>query len=163
MLDRSIVGRLITYFLLLNIITVIVVGSYSYFRAKNALLERTYDQLTSIRTEKEYRLEKLFEDRTDDISLIAKSEDVLNIIGLLEKTESGVPILKEDIFSEYDKFLRRHFFSNRNYRRFFIASEQGISISFETSMSDSSLADLCLLPFCTYDMGWWPSGQLGCP
>ncbi len=60
MRQKSIVKKLIVYFLLLNILTVIVIGSYSYFRAKDALMKRTFDQLTSIRIEKKFRIERFF-------------------------------------------------------------------------------------------------------
>lgn len=140
MVEKSLVRKLITYFLFLNIITVIVVGSYSYFRAKNALVERTFDQLTSIRIEKKYRIERLFQDRTEDITLIARSEDVSNIIRLLGQIEEGRSVPGRDIFAEYNKFLKRHFFSNKNYRRFYVVSQSGTAITFNTAFPDSTLS-----------------------
>ncbi len=136
---RSIVHKLITYFLLLNIITVIIVGSYSYFRAKDALLKRTIDQLTSIRIEKKYRIERLFEDRIEDIGLISKSEDVLNIYRLLAENDISEADKKALVFSEYSKFLKKHFLSNKYYRKFLIIGADQGSISFTISESDSAL------------------------
>lgn len=135
----SIVHKLITYFLLLNIITVIIVGSYSYFRAKDALLKRTTDQLTSIRIEKEYRIKRLFEDRIEDIRLISKSEDVLNIYMLLAEKNISEPEKETLVFAEYSKFLKKHFLSNKYYRKFFIIGSEHGSISFTISESDSAL------------------------
>lgn len=140
MRNSSIVRKLITYFLLLNIITVIIVGSYSYFRAKDALLERTFDQLTSIRIEKKYRIERLFEDRIEDIKLMARSEDVIKIFNLLLTFDANKPGFDTLVSGGYNSFLKRHFFTNKYYKRFFIISNEGNSLSFATSESDSTMA-----------------------
>ena len=139
MQGRSIVHKLIIYFLLLNIITVIIVGSYSYFRAKDALMKRTIDQLTSIRIEKKYRIERLFEDRIEDIGLISKSEDVLNIYKLLAEKDISEAEKEALVFAEYSKFLKKHFLSNKYYRKFYIIGAEHGSISFTISESDSTL------------------------
>lgn len=132
--NASIVHKLVIYFLLLNILTVIVIGSYSYFRAKNALVERTFDQLTSLRIEKTYRIEQFFNDCMMDINLVSKSEDVKNIITLVTENKE-----EEIIYQEYDKFLRKHFFSGKYYKRFFIMQNDGYTCYFSASENDSSL------------------------
>src|SRR6056297_1743252 len=110
MVKNSIVKKLVIYYLLLNIFTVIVIGSYSYYRAKDALVKRTFDQLTSLRIEKKYRIERFFSDLRLDIELISKSKDVKNIIAYLESSLSEKKTDKK-IYKEYDKFLYKHLIS----------------------------------------------------
>lgn len=136
----SIVRKLIIYFLLLNIFTVIVVGSYSYYRAKDALVERTFDQLTSLRIEKKYRIERFFEDRMLDVNLVSKSEDVTNIIQLLN---NNLPNHDNDtlVKHEYDNFLRKHFLSANYYKRFFVINQSGQAVSFIASLDETTRMD----------------------
>ncbi len=128
--NTTIVKKLIIYFLLLNIFTIIVVGSYSYYRAKDALVERTFDQLTSLRIEKKYSIERFFEDRILDLSLISKSEDVKNIIGLLSHPNSEFKFPSEIIKSEFDLHLRRYLLSANYYHRIYITNQEGVSVFF---------------------------------
>lgn len=135
--ESSIVKKLVIYFLLLNIFTVIVVSSYSYYRAKDALVERTFDQLTSLRIEKKYRIERFFEDRIADVNLVSKSKDALSIINLLNANSSDVDPYGKLIYKEYDKFLSKHFFAGKYYKRFFISNADNKVVSFCTSEIDS--------------------------
>ncbi|MEZ5010702.1 MAG: hypothetical protein R2744_03280 [Bacteroidales bacterium] len=69
--NRSIATKLVTYFLLLNIFTVIInVGSYS-ISGQGCPGKEDIRSLTSLRIEKKYRIEKLFEDRIADINLVS--------------------------------------------------------------------------------------------
>ena len=126
----TIVKKLIIYFLLLNIFTVIVVGSYSYYRAKDALVERTFDQLTSLRIEKKYRIESFFEDLFSDLDLISKSEDVMNIIQLLDLTDTPTKDPAESIKRAYDNYLRKHFLSANYHKRLYMVNRKGNTVIF---------------------------------
>ena len=139
-INTSIVKKLVIYFLLLNIFTVIVVGSYSYYRAKDALVERTFDQLTSLRIEKKYRIERFFEDRILDINMVSKLEDVKNIFNLLDSKNLQNKEYDQLIYKEYDKFLRKHFFSSKYYKRFFIVNQNGLTAVFNASEVDPILS-----------------------
>ena len=131
--QKSIVKKLIVYFLLLNILTVIVIGSYSYFRAKDALMKRTFDQLTSIRIEKKFRIERFFADRKIDMELVSRSEDAKNLLTYLDHYKAGRHIDTTEINNEYNSFLRKHFFSGNFYKRFFVVSEAGEGFIFGAS------------------------------
>lgn len=136
MIKNSIVKKLVIYFLLLNIFTVIVISAYSYYRAKDALVKRTFDQLTSLRIEKKYRIERFFNDRILDINLVSQTDDVQNILSLLDEKEQGQNTDKL-IFNEYDKFLHKHFISGNYYKRFFVVNKQGDVVYFNVSETDS--------------------------
>jgi coenzyme F420-reducing hydrogenase gamma subunit len=71
----------------------LVLGFVVYYSMKEAMLERTYDQLISVRTEKQNRLEKFFADRKYDIRLMAEEE---TIVALMKGFQ------KEDRFKTYN-------------------------------------------------------------
>ena len=149
----SIVRKLISYFLLLNIFTVIVVSSYSYFRAKDALVKRTFDQLTSLRIEKKYRIERFFEDRTVDINLVSKSEDIKRIIELIEKKSSSEELVDDLIYDVYGSFLQSHFFLETFHKQFFIVDINGNAIRFNALKNDTSEFKIDLVDkFPIYDL-----------
>lgn len=134
----SIVKKLIAYFLLLNIFTVIVVSSYSYFRAKDALVERTFDQLTSLRIEKKYRVERFFNDKILDIGWISKSDELENIVGLLNKSPENKTPFNKLVKAEFENLIGKHFFSGDSYKRIYITGENGETIYFDLSSPDST-------------------------
>ena len=69
---KSIYRKLVVYFLLLNLIAIGSIGIYSYFKEKEALLSRTFDQLISLRIEKKNRVLSFFEQRIRDIDIISE-------------------------------------------------------------------------------------------
>jgi len=81
MKDISITEKLILFFVLIGLASIITVGSYSYISAKKALLNRTYDQLISLRLEKKKRVEQFFLDRTRDIKFISESDEMIGMGG----------------------------------------------------------------------------------
>ncbi|MBN2893403.1 MAG: HAMP domain-containing protein [Bacteroidales bacterium] len=72
--------KLIIYFLLLSVTTIFVVGKFSFNKAKEALINRTFDQLISIRIEKEKRVQNFFEQCNNDIVNIASLNDTRIIL-----------------------------------------------------------------------------------
>lgn len=80
MKNITITEKLILYFVILGVIVITTIGSYSYYSAKQALINRTFDQLTSLRIEKKNRIEQFFSDRNRDIQLIANSKEVQNVL-----------------------------------------------------------------------------------
>jgi len=109
----------------LNILTVISVGSYSYYRAKDALVKRTFDQLTSLRIEKKNRIERFFENRILDLNLVSKTDDVRHILTLIEKQDRQLDVTENKVQVEYKKFLEKHFVAGNYYNLFFVATPSG--------------------------------------
>jgi two-component system NarL family sensor kinase len=135
MRNLSIVRKLIVYFLLLNILTVIIISVYSYFRAKDALVERTFDQLTSLRIEKTYRIESFFEEVIQDIKLISKTNDVRTIISHLNVSDQPDSLLNAKINEEYGKFLKKHLFTGKAYNNLYISDNEGKTVVFRSKDS----------------------------
>ena len=72
----SLTEKLIVYFVVLCILSIGLVSFFSYGNARKALIERTLDQLISIREVKKTRVESFFDDRIKDLKLLASSSVV---------------------------------------------------------------------------------------
>jgi len=87
MFGRSINRKLMVLFFAVGVSALSVIGIYSYFNAKAALLKRTLDQLTSIRVIKKNQIEFFFNERFNNINLLS-GNDYLN--GLVFDLEVGL-------------------------------------------------------------------------
>lgn len=79
-LDLSIREKLVVFYVVLGFTAVSVLGIYSFLSAKDAILDRTFQQLTSVREVKKARLSQFFNDRFKEIELLSTSEDIKNIL-----------------------------------------------------------------------------------
>jgi methyl-accepting chemotaxis protein len=79
MLGRSINRKLMILFFIVGVSSLSVIGIYSYFKTKEALLIRTLDQLTSIRVIKKGQIEFFLNERSKNITLLAQNEYLRNI------------------------------------------------------------------------------------
>ena len=130
MKNISITEKLIFYFVSLGVVVIIIVGSFSYYFAKQALLNRTFDQLTSLRLEKKNRIEQFFLDRDRDINLICKSEEIRKIID----ASNAHPESKESInLQSYNSYLNNYISSYGYYRRLYVANLDSIVFSLNST------------------------------
>jgi len=60
-------------FFIVGITSLSLIGVYSYYKAKRAILQRTLDQLTSIRVMKKSQVEFFFSERMKSLDLISRS------------------------------------------------------------------------------------------
>jgi len=79
-LDLSIREKLVVFYVVLGFTAVSVLGIYSFLSAKDAILDRTFQQLTSVREVKKARLTQFFNDRFKEIELLSTSENIKKII-----------------------------------------------------------------------------------
>ncbi len=79
MFGRSINRKLMVLFFAVGVSALSVIGIYSYFNAKAALLKRTLDQLTSIRVIKKGQIEFFLNERNKNITLLAENEYLRSI------------------------------------------------------------------------------------
>lgn len=75
----SITVKIIVYFLAISNLSLYIVGRYSFSEASDALLNRTFQQLTSIRIEKKKRLDDFFEQRITDLNNLSHKKSITNI------------------------------------------------------------------------------------
>jgi signal transduction histidine kinase len=67
----SIYHKLILYIFFLGIFVIVVVSLYSFITARNAILDRTFDQLTSLRVAKKEQVEQFFNDRVKEVEFLS--------------------------------------------------------------------------------------------
>jgi PAS domain S-box-containing protein len=75
----SLKTRLFAYSIAYTLVGLILVGGYSYFSARSALLERTFNQLTSIREEKGRQVEQFFSDRAREAEMASRISALLEL------------------------------------------------------------------------------------
>jgi signal transduction histidine kinase len=71
----SIYHKLILYIFFLGIFVIVAVSLYSFITARNAILQRTFDQLTSLRVAKKEQVEQFFLDRMKEVELFTHQEN----------------------------------------------------------------------------------------
>ncbi|MEI8047890.1 MAG: HAMP domain-containing protein [Bacteroidota bacterium] len=119
----SIYHKLILYVFFLGIFVIIAVSLFSFIAARNAILQRTYEQLTSLRVAKKEQVEQFFADRIKEVELFSSQANPdffrLNTKHLegfftLNLTESG----KDANFKKYFKsggYYKKVYFLNDNH------------------------------------------------
>ena len=80
---NSIYRKLVVYFLLLNLFAIGSIGFYSYYKEKEALLSRTFDQLISLRIEKKNRITEFFTQRIRDMENVSNMPQLKNTLDKL--------------------------------------------------------------------------------
>ena len=66
----SLTKKIFFNFLILSIVPIIIIDTYFYYKSKDALINRTFDQLTTVRIEKTTRLKDFFNQSFNDINLL---------------------------------------------------------------------------------------------
>jgi len=94
--------KLILYFLLLGLGTIFIISIYSYYSTQDALMNRTFDQLTSLRIAKKNQVEIFFKDRIKEVILLSGSDDTRNIAEIQDK------IPEKDSKKELTTFLEKY-------------------------------------------------------
>lgn len=67
----SLSDKIVLYFVIVSVSAIAVVSTYSFNNSKKALLDRTFDQLTSVRVVKKDQIEQFFSDRIREIDLFS--------------------------------------------------------------------------------------------
>ncbi|MFH1118413.1 MAG: HAMP domain-containing protein [Bacteroidota bacterium] len=75
----SLTEKMVLYFLALGIGSIVITGIFSFITARKALLERTYDQLTSLRLARQMQIETFFSDRLRETAHYTTSPEAINL------------------------------------------------------------------------------------
>lgn len=78
-LDLTIREKLVIFYIALGFIAVSVLGVYSFLSAREAILNRSFEQLTSVREVKKARLQQFFHDRIKETELLASTPQVFDV------------------------------------------------------------------------------------
>ena len=95
----SVVYKLSGIISLLVLISMLFVGIFSYSSTKTAILNRTYEQLTSVRFEKTQRLKSFLENITADINLLFTQLDHAGINGEIDEIDTQLLPASSDWFN----------------------------------------------------------------
>jgi signal transduction histidine kinase len=106
----SIYHKLILYIFLLGIFVIVAVSLYSFITSRNAIMQRTFDQLTSLRVAKKAQVEQFFTDRVKEVGLFSHQE------------HSGIIQLNTGKSNLRITFNSPGYFLNDNFKKFFSAS-----------------------------------------
>ena len=74
--EKSLMARLVGYFLLLSLVTVSLVGYIAFIRAREALKQSLFDRLEAVATLKEDELTRWIDDQRQNVVFIAWSPEV---------------------------------------------------------------------------------------
>lgn len=131
--------RLILNYIIVSAIAIAALGGLSYYLSREALLERTYNQLTSVRAVKKSQVENFFVDRQKEVSLIASSEELASATTFLETKESTEAL--EAFKHMSGRGFLHHFLQTTDYySRFRIMSLNGRSIVIDLENQSESPA-----------------------
>ncbi len=130
----SIYHKLILYIFLLGVFVIVSVSLYSFITSRNAILQRTFHQLTSLRVAKKEQLEQFFNDRVKEIGLFSNQQKTgfLNfktkqLEGLITINLSNAAL--DDRFEQYFKdggyYSKIYFINNRKYECYNLDSIAG--------------------------------------
>lgn len=102
----SIYHKLILYIFFLGIFVIVAVSLYSFITARNAIVKRTFDQLTSLRIVKKEQVTQFFNDRMKESELFAHEQDNLSGKNQIQPNTYLLPYVHES-------------YVNQNFQRFF--------------------------------------------
>lgn len=122
----SITERMILYYVLLSISALAVVGGLFWYAGSDALLSRTFDQLTSVKVVKKKQIENYFIDRVYDADQLSGQPFVLD----WNKIPKGNSAVLESKSIAINDFLKRFISGNRYFNGAYIFSKiEGNSIA----------------------------------
>jgi PAS domain S-box-containing protein len=100
---NSLALKLVLYFLLVGLVTVMAIGSFSYYESKSTIFMQAEDHLVSVRKIKKSQIENYFTERFDNTTDFAKRPLVADAMRTLEKAYTlGVKS------SEYDSASKKY-------------------------------------------------------
>ena len=71
----SITTKLLLLYLLVGLASLTLVGTYSFYAARQAIIERTTEQLISVRAVKKQQIEFFFAEKTRNVEFLSRSKD----------------------------------------------------------------------------------------
>jgi len=122
----SISDKLILASLFLSIITIIIVASYSFYNAREAILDRTFNQLTSVKAVKSSMLENFFKNRVREVQLITTTSDIQNIVAAINELPEAVNYrIIDDLNSDISKVFLSNI-SSKDYSNISVVGNNNV-------------------------------------
>ncbi len=144
MFSKSINRKLMILFFIVGVSALSIIGIYSYFNAKSALLKRTLDQLTSIRVIKRGQVEFFFKERSNNIKHLSENAYLKSLVNGDDLNKIDREIIHEKL--DYKQFDSNHLFLvigaiNKSPRIFKIQGSEIIQIALD-SITKTQLLDI---------------------
>lgn len=127
----SLRDSLILNFLIFGVVIILIIGAFSYYTAKEILLDRTFEQLTSVKVMKTRQVEAFFADRGRDASFIASFPETLQLLELLNAAP-GPGNRSGEVARIYGNYLAGYLAARDYYRSFYIFSDKGHGLKIPT-------------------------------
>lgn len=125
--------KMILYFLTLGIGSIVLTGIFSFFTARNAILDRTYDQLTSIRLTRQAQIERFFADRLSETAYYASTEETKQLLGKVKLAANHQKTKTQSIY-------RVSFLSSAYYSGFMLLDKEGRNL-YQQITNQSNITD----------------------
>ena len=116
----SITDKLIIASLLLSVVTIMIVASYSFHNAKDAILDRSFNHLNSVRVIKTNLIENFFSNCAKDVQLAKSSSDIHDLVKQINKFNvySNYTVIKDNIQNLNTPFIKE--LSKEYYSKIYI-------------------------------------------
>ncbi len=135
----SITDKLVIASLTISILTIIIVATFSFYRTKNAILERTFNQLTSVRVIKTNLLKEFINNSVLEVKIAKSSTDIKSILNYLNKQkessvytemDSKIPEKNSSFVSQIsENYFVNIFLIGMNKRLYYIKNESGYQLN----------------------------------
>jgi hypothetical protein len=128
---KSLMIRLVIYFMLLSLVTVSVVGAAAYLRARQALTQAVFDQLEAAAILKEDELNRWIGDRREDVLLVASLPEMRVQVGAFLKLEADDPAYQA-AYASLSDYLAGVATRKQDMQEIFILDDQDAQVLLST-------------------------------
>lgn len=130
--NTTLYHKLLFFFLALGILPALLVGVYVFYKSKHAIIDRTFDQLTSVRKVKTRQIEGFIYDRSRELDLISQLNDVQEMFYNFSQREPSVHLIENT--NIYNRFLKDYLSRHKYFEKIYFSMETPAeSYSFEIS------------------------------
>ncbi len=116
----SITKKIFFNFLILSIVPIIIIDTYFYFKSKNALINRTFDQLTTIRIEKSNRIKDFFMHRYNYINTLSRYHKTDSILKYLNNNKLD---FNSELIIDLKNNIKENIGKKSSYNKIFFISK----------------------------------------
>ncbi len=127
----SITEKVIVLLVLLGLAVISITATFSYITAENAILDRTFSQLTSVRVKNKKQLEQFFSDRIKTINWFSTSGEInsyfIKLIDYQNSKRNSATLEKENLA------INEYLNSSNYYAEYYIVNNDSIVYNFDFS------------------------------
>jgi signal transduction histidine kinase len=131
MRSTTLTEKLVIASFIISIVIILVVSSFTFNRAKTAILDRTFQQLTSVKVVKGNMLKRFFSNAIDEISLVKESKDVFNIVNEINALDTAFILESDYEISGSASFINQ--LKKKIYDNVYIIGNRGIALNLNKS------------------------------